>query len=101
MNKVEAIARRVMGWKLNNMDKWYDHEKNTFIHVSEFQPEQNLAHAMLIVERLEEFGYSYTVKGDSEVCFNEVCETGDTLAQAITNAAYSIADTTSPADAWL
>jgi hypothetical protein len=99
MNKTEIIARRILDWKLNRWDRWYDHEKGMFIYG--FQPEQNLDHAMLIVERLEQFGYTYTTNGDSEVCFNNECATGDTLAQAITNAAYSIADNSSIADEWL
>jgi hypothetical protein len=90
MNKIDSIARRILGWKLNRWDRWYDHEKGVFIYDSEFQPEQNLGHAMLIVQRLERFGYTFTKNGDSEVSFNNVVATGETLAQAITNAAYSI-----------
>ncbi|MGO4889193.1 BC1872 family protein [Anaerobacillus sp. MEB173] len=105
MNKTEAIARRILGWKLNSWDKWYDSEKETIIHDSEFQPEQNLVHAMLIVDRLEKVGFTYIKNGDYEVCFkNEfhtICDTGDTLAEAITNAAHLIADRTSKADDWL
>lgn len=101
MDKVESIARRILGWKLNSADKWFDSENGIFIDHSEFQPEQNIEHAMKIVERLEKFGFSYTVKDDNEVCFNEFCATGGTLAEAITNAAHSIADNSSPADAWI
>lgn len=101
MNKTEIIARRILGWKLNRWDRWYDHEKSIFIPISEFQPEQNLDHAMLIVQRLEMFGVTYTTNGSCEVCFNGVCATGETLAQAITNAAYSIADNSSIDDEWL
>lgn len=90
MNKTESIARKILGWKLNRWDRWYDYEQNVFIHTSDFQPEQYLDHAMLIVERLEKFGFIYTSNGVSEVCFNDVSATGDTLAEAITNAAYSI-----------
>lgn len=90
MNKIDSIARRILGWKLNRWDRWYDYEKGLFINDSEFQPEHNLTHAMLIVERLEKFGYKYSTNGVSEVCFNEVRGTGNTLSQAITNAAYSI-----------
>jgi hypothetical protein len=90
MNKIDSIARRILGWKLNRWDRWYDYEKGVFIHDSEFQPEENLDHAMLIVDRLEQFGYTYTTNGCSEVGFNDVKATGNTLAQAITNAAYSI-----------
>jgi hypothetical protein len=95
MNKTDSIARRILGWALNRWDRWYDYEKGVFIHDSEFQPEQNLEHAMLIVERLEEFGFTYTTNGVSEVCFNNVRATGDTLSQAITNAAYSIIENNS------
>jgi hypothetical protein len=101
MNKIDIIARRILGWKLNSSDKWYDHEKGIFIHDSEFQPEQNLDHAMLIVKRLEKFGFTYTTKGNFEVCFNDVCATGDTLAEAITNAAYLIAEVSTISDEWL
>lgn len=90
MNKTESIARRIFGWKLNRWDRWYDYEKGIFIHHSDFRPEQNLGHAMLIVEKLEQLGFKFTKKGDSEVCFNTVEATGKTLPQAITNAAYSI-----------
>lgn len=99
MNKIEIIARRILGWKLNRWDKWFDYENGIFIH--EFQPEENIDHAMLIVKKLEKLGFIYTKKGVSEVCFNDVCATGDTLAQAITNAAYSIADNSSIAEEWL
>jgi hypothetical protein len=88
--KTDSIARKILGWKLNRWDRWYDCEKGIFIHDSEFQPEHNLGHAMLIVEKLEKFGYKYTTNGVSEVAFNDVRETGETLAQAITNAAYTI-----------
>ncbi len=90
MNKTEPIARRILGWKLNRWDRWFDYEKNIFIHTSDFQPEQNLDHAMLIVDRLEKYGFTYKRNGDAEVCINDVSATGDTLAQAITNAAYTI-----------
>ncbi|MCQ6274968.1 hypothetical protein JMM81_08340 [Bacillus sp. V3B] len=90
MNKTDSIARRILGWKQNRWDRWYDYEKGIFIRDSEFQPEQNLGHAMLIVEKLEELGYRFTTNGDSEVRFNNVSAKGDTLAQAITDAAYSI-----------
>lgn len=90
MNKTDSIARRILGWKLNRWDRWFDFEKGIFIHESEFQPEENLSHAMRIVERLEELGYEYSTDGISEVRFNDVKETGNTLSQAITNAAYSL-----------
>ncbi|MFJ5717008.1 hypothetical protein [Neobacillus sp. NPDC093127] len=98
MLKIDSIARRILGWKLNRWDRWYDYEKGVFIHESEFQPEQNLDHAMLIVERLEQLGFTYSIKGFSKVCFNDICSTGETLAQAITNAAYSIVELSSIPD---
>ena len=98
MIKTDSIARRILGWKLNRWDRWFDYEKGIFIHESEFQPEQHLDHAMLIVERLKEFGYTYTTNGVSEVWFNDVGASGDTLSQAITNAAYSIIEMNSVVD---
>ncbi|AGK53517.1 BC1872 family protein [Bacillus sp. 1NLA3E] len=99
MDKVEVIARRILGWKMNSWDKWFDYEKGIFIR--NFQPEQKLDHAMLIVEKLEKLGFTYTKKGAYEVCFNDEGATGETLPQAIVNAAYSIADNSSIADEWL
>ncbi|WP_251552675.1 BC1872 family protein [Neobacillus muris] len=90
MMKIDAIARKILGWKLNRWDRWYDYETGKFIHDSEFQPEQNLAHAMMIVDRLEALGFTYKINGTSRVCFNEICATGNSLAEAITNAAYSL-----------
>lgn len=99
MNKIEVIARRILGWKLNSSGKWYDYENDLFIH--DFQPEENLDHAKKVVERLVNLGFTYTPKGDSKVCFDDVCATGHTLAQAITNAAYAIADNSTIEDEWL
>jgi len=95
MNKTDAIARRILGWKLNRWDRWYDYEKGVFINDSDFQPEQNLDHAMMVAEKLENLGYKFSAAGESEVWFNDVRATGETLAQAITNAAYSIIENTS------
>lgn len=95
MNKTDSIARRILGWKLNRWDRWYDYEKGVFIQESDFQPEQNLDHAMLIVEKLETFGYNFRSAGDSEVWFNDMRASGETLAKAITNAAYSIIENNS------
>lgn len=92
MNKIDSIARRILGWKLNRWDRWYDYEKGIFIHDSEFQPEHNLGHAMLIVERLEKFGFTFSKNGESEVSFNNVTGSGETLPQAITNAAFSLVE---------
>ncbi len=102
MSKTDAIARRILGWKLNRVDRWYDYESETFIDEADFQPTQNLDHAMLIVEKLQlaGFTYTYTQKKHIEVCFNEHCATGKTLAEAITNTAYLIADNSSIDDAW-
>lgn len=101
MNQVEVIARRIMGWKLNRWDRWYDPEKDLFIY--DFQPEENLEHARMIVERLEQFGFTYTYSENRmfEVCINDVCETGETLAKAITNTAFSIAEVNSIDENWL
>ena len=101
MNKIDSIARRILGWKLNRWDRWYDYEKALFIHESDFQPEENLDHAMLIVGKLEQLGYTYKTNGVSdafEVSFNNVSATGATLEQAITNAAYSIIENSLIAD---
>jgi hypothetical protein len=95
MNKTDSIARRILGWKLNRWDRWFDYEKGIFIHESEFLPEENLDHAMLIVERLKAFGFTYTSNGETEVTFNDVRATGETLSQAITNAAYNLIENTS------
>ncbi|MDQ0154785.1 BC1872 family protein [Robertmurraya andreesenii] len=92
MNKTDAIARRILGWALNRWDRWYDSERNVFIHDSDFQPEKNLDHAMIIVERLEQLGFTFKKNGNSEVYFNDVKAKGETLAQAITNAAYSLVE---------
>lgn len=98
MTKTESLARRILGWKLNRWDRWYDYEKSIFINASDFQPEQYLDHAMLLVEKLEKFGFEYSTDGVSEVSFNEVSATGGTLAQAITNAAHSILENNSIID---
>lgn len=99
MNKTEVIARRILGWKLNRWDRWYDPERSVFIY--DFQPEECREHAFLIVEKLKSFGYTFSVKEEYGVCFNDVCETGDTLEQAITNAAFSLADNSTIDDGWL
>jgi hypothetical protein len=100
MNKTDSIARRILGWALNRWDRWYDCEKNVFIYDSEFQPEQKLEHALLIVDRLEQFGFTYSTNGGNEVCFNDIRATGDTLPQAITNAAYSVIEKYAVADSY-
>ncbi|MBM7651026.1 BC1872 family protein [Neobacillus cucumis] len=101
MTKIEIIARRILEWKLNRWDRWYDFKNDRFILVSDFQPDENLDHAMLIVERLKGLGFTYKTNGTSEASFDDICETGETLAQAITNAAYSIADNSSIDEGWL
>lgn len=101
VNKIEIIARRVFGWKLHSVDKWYDVENDRFIRESEFQPFQQLDHAMLVVERLKKYGFEYKVTGEREICFNNICATGDSLAAAITNAAFMIADNSSIESEWL
>lgn len=101
MNKIEVIARRILGWKLSGTSKWFDLENNSYILVSDFQPEQNLDHAMIIVKKLEQFMFTYTSNGHSEVSFNDVSGTGNHLAEAITNAAYLLAENSSIDDNWL
>jgi hypothetical protein len=95
MNKTEVIARRILGWKLNR----YDAEKEEFIY--DFEPVENLEHALLIVQRLKSFGYTYSAAGEHEVCFNDVCASGKSLAQAITNAAFLLADNSTIDEGWL
>ena len=34
MNKIEIVARIILGWKLNRWDRWYDYEKEMFIPAS-------------------------------------------------------------------
>lgn len=92
MNKTDSIARIILGWSLNRWDRWYDYETGTFIPAQDFQPEQNLDHAMLIVKKLEEYGFTYKQKSDCEVFFDDVCGRGQTLPEAITNAAYTIVE---------
>lgn len=99
MDKIEVIARRILDWKLNRWDRWFDHEKGVFI--DNFQPDKNLEHAMQIVRKLEDLGFTYTKISETEVCFDHTYGTGDTLAIAITNAAYEIADNRSVPDEWL
>jgi hypothetical protein len=98
MNKTDSIARKILGWKLNRWDRWYDYEKGIFIQDSEFQPEQNLGHAMLIVERMEQLGYTFSATEDTGVRFNDIWATGETMAAAITNAAYTIIENNSVVD---
>ena len=50
----------------NRWDRWYDFEKRKFIPDTDFQPEENLNHAMIIVDRLEQCGYTYTIKSPTE-----------------------------------
>ena len=100
MNKTEVIARRILGWKLNRWDRWYDHQTGEFIYDCDFQPEQQLEHALRIVDKLEQYGFTYVPKGNSVVYFNDVVGTGRTLSEAITNAAYQVADNSTPPEEW-
>lgn len=92
MTKTESIARKILGWKLNRWDRWYDYERNQFIPTAEFQPERSLDHAMLIVKQLEKAGYKYSTNGANKVSFNDISASGRTLPEAITNAAYTIVE---------
>ncbi|WP_409275208.1 BC1872 family protein [Neobacillus sp. SCS-31] len=100
MDKTEIIARRIMGWKLNRWDRWYDPENRVFIPAADFQPSINLDNAMTIVKRLKMAGYTYEATEKNEVSFNGVRATGATLAEAITEAAFTIADNSSVDDGW-
>ncbi|MBU9713048.1 BC1872 family protein [Evansella tamaricis] len=99
MDKIEIIARRILGWKLNRSDRWYNPEEGIFI--PNFQPEDNLEHAMMIVERLECFGFQVTKKSDNEVYINNIYATGETLPKAITNAAFKIAENNPIPQEWM
>ncbi|MBU9721490.1 MULTISPECIES: BC1872 family protein [Bacillaceae] len=99
MEKIEIIARRVLGWKLNSYNRWYDSENGVFIE--NFNPEENIEHANLIVARFERFGFKYTQNEDNEVCFNSFCAKGETLPKAITNAAYAIAENNPVPEEWI
>ena len=89
MNKKDIIAREILGWKTYNRDSWYDVEQNEFIHKSYFDPEKYIEHASLIVKKLDMFGVTYKTNGESVVRFDAVTGIGDTLPEAITNAACS------------
>ncbi|ADU28843.1 BC1872 family protein [Evansella cellulosilytica] len=103
MDKIDVIARRILGWKQNSLHKWYNHEEGLFIE--NFNPYENMEHAMLIVSRLERFGFHYTKQSETEACFSNAyvkeCSSGDTLALAITNAAYSLAEVNTISSEWL
>lgn len=102
MDKIEIIARRILGWKMNRLNTWFNQEENSFIH--EFRPDEKLEHAMMIVERFERFGFTYTQTGEYEVTFHNKflkgTAHGETLAKAITNAAYEIAENNPIASEW-
>ena len=88
MNKKDLIAREILGWKSRSKNSWYDVEKEVFVHESYFKPEKYIDQAMLIVNKLDMWGVTYSINGVSEVQFDDVTGTGNTLAEAITNAAY-------------
>lgn len=90
MNRKDKIAREILGWKTYCKDSWYDVEEEVFIHESYFKPEKFMEHAMLIVKKLNMFGVMYRTDGVSEVHFDDVTGTGNTLPEAITNAAYAL-----------
>ncbi|MCD8501686.1 MAG: hypothetical protein LRY71_08445 [Bacillaceae bacterium] len=103
MDKIEIIARRILGLRLNSANKWYSIEDATFIE--NFNPLDNFEDAMKIVCRLEEFGFTFSKHDDTNVCFSNQfineCATGTTLAEAITNAAYAIAEVKPIPEEWL
>lgn len=90
MEKVECVARKILGWKLNRWDRWFDFEHGKFISTSEFKPDENMEQAMMIVEKLEKLGFKFKTNGNNEVYFNEYGATGKTIPEAIINAAYSL-----------
>ena len=91
-NKISGVARRVLGWKLNRWDRWYDFEKRKFIPDTDFQPEENINHAMLNCRSVGAMWlYLYNEKS-TEVHFNDISGTGRTLAQAITDAAFNLVE---------
>lgn len=103
MHKVEVIARRVLGWRMNRVNKWFNIEDAIFIE--DFNPIANIDHAMMIVHKLELFGFKYTQQDDTKVCFSNdfvrQCESGETLGEAITNAAFAIAEVNTISEEWL
>ena len=90
MNKKDSIARQILGWKTNCKGSWYDAENEVFVNEAYFKPDKFLEHAMIIVKKLEEFGFSYNTDGRSQVSFNNIHSVGHTLPEAITNGAYSL-----------
>lgn len=90
MNKTNSIARDILGWKAVSKGSWYDSDKELFINEAYFQPEKFMEHAMVIVNKLEKSGFSFQTNGGSEVSFNNINATGNTLPEAIVNGAYSL-----------
>lgn len=99
MDKTEIIIRRILGWKLNSYNKWFDPVNGKFI--DSFNMEKNLDDAMLVVKQLEKYGFVYSKKSDTEICFNDICAKGKNLNEAIMNAAYEVAEVNSVPDEWL
>lgn len=90
MDKKDAIAREILGWKMRSKNSWYDVENEVFVHEAYFKPEKYMEHAMLIVKKLEMFGVAYRTNGVSEVYFDDVRGAGTTVSEAITNAPYAL-----------
>lgn len=94
MDYREILARRVMGWRLQTSGKWFDSVNRQVIE--EFDPQVNPDQAKLLVTQLESFGFSYSISKQYTVCFenefHRICESGDTEAEAITNAAFALAE---------
>ncbi|WP_338471173.1 hypothetical protein R4Z10_20765 [Niallia sp. XMNu-256] len=88
MNRKHEIIREILGWKPHNKNSWYNVEKEEYVHDSYFMPDQYMEHAMVIVEKLKMFGINYQTNGTSEAKFDDVTGRGETLPEAITNAAY-------------
>ncbi|AOM83086.1 BC1872 family protein [Salisediminibacterium beveridgei] len=94
MDYREILARRVMGWRLQTSGKWFDSVNRQVIE--EFDPRSNVNQAKLLVAQLELFGFEYSVTDQYTVCFqnefHQICESGETEAEAITNAAFELAE---------
>lgn len=94
MDYREVLARRVMGWRLQSAGKWFDSQEKRIIQG--FDPSRNPEQADMLVRQLETFGFRYRQSGTYTVCFenefHKICESGSSREEAITNAAYALAE---------
>lgn len=102
MDYREILARRVMGWRLQTSGKWFD--SNNAQVIEGFDPRENEDQAKLLVSQLESFGFRYTVTDQYTVCFenefHRICKSGEKLSEAITNAAYELAENEPVSSEW-